>query len=71
MAGDSLIHDVAWEMAKEIVRIFAPCLREEEQLEAFREVYELVKEGLKQFQEKESRRQHRLRPLSSERNTQQ
>ena len=62
MASDSLIHDVAWVTSKEIVEVFAGCLREEEKFDAFTEVYERVKAGLESFQTLDNRMQRRMRP---------
>jgi hypothetical protein len=62
MASESLTHDVAWVTAMHIVEVFAGCLREEEQRDAFAEVYTRVKAGLESFQIQDNRRQRRLRP---------
>jgi hypothetical protein len=62
MNGRFLTHDVAWEMSFGIVRIFAGCLREEEQGEAFIEVYTRLKAGLEDFQERANRMQDSVRP---------
>lgn len=57
-----LTHDAAWAMARDIVEVFAGCLREEERHEAFVEVLTRAKAGLEQFQERKNRMQQRLRP---------
>ena len=57
-----LTHDVAREMAKEIVEVLAGCLREEERHEAFIEVYTRLKAGLEDFQDRTNRMQLRMRP---------
>jgi hypothetical protein len=62
MASDSLIHDVAWATAMQVVEVFSSCLREEEKRDAFIEVYVRVKEGLQFYQIREDRRRQRLKP---------
>ena len=62
MTSDSLIHDVAFVTAQQIVHIFAGCLREEELRDAFDEVYPLVKASLERFQIQENRMERRMRP---------
>ena len=62
MTSDSLIHDVAFVTAQQIVDIFAGCLREEELRDAFDEVYPLVKASLERFQIQENRMERRMRP---------
>jgi hypothetical protein len=62
MISDSLIHDVAWATAKDIVHVFAGCLREEEIRDALTEVYALVKASLERFQMQENRMERRMRP---------
>ena len=57
-----LTHDVAKEMAKEIVEVFAGCLREEEQHDAFVEVYTRLKAGLEEFQARARQTQDPMRP---------
>jgi hypothetical protein len=57
-----LTHDVAQEMAKEIVEVFAGCLREEAQHDAFVEVYTRLKAGLEEFQGRATQRHNRMRP---------
>jgi hypothetical protein len=66
MAGDSLIDDVARATAVTIVEVFAPCLREEEQREAFVEVYTRVKAGLERYQLREARLCQRVKPGTDE-----
>ena len=43
-------HDLAVVMARHIVAIVAPCLREEEQGDALLEIYAVVKCGLDRFE---------------------
>jgi hypothetical protein len=57
--SESLIHDTAWATAQAVVQLFA-CLRDEEKLEAFAEVYALVKDGIHRYEERANRMQQRL-----------
>jgi len=66
MTSDSLAHDIAWATARDIVHVFAGCLREEERHDAFVEVYARVKASLVRFQIQENRRRQRMRPGVSE-----
>ncbi len=65
MADDRLRHDVAWTTATHILEVFAPCLREEEQREAFAEIYARVQAGLECFEIQAERMQRRLKPSSN------
>jgi hypothetical protein len=49
LASERLRQTYAREWAKAIVYVFAPCLREEEQLDAFNEVYERLINGLASY----------------------
>lgn len=62
MDSRSLVHDVAWAIARDIVEVFAGCLREEERHDAFVEVYARVKTGLEEFQGRTNRMLGRMRP---------
>lgn len=62
MDSASLIHDAAWKMAREIVEVFAGCLRDEERHDAFIEVVTRLKPHLEQFQERTDRLRQRMRP---------
>lgn len=62
MASESLKHDTAWATAVSILEVFEPLLREEEQREAFAEVYQRVKAGLECFEIEMDRRDARLKP---------
>jgi hypothetical protein len=57
-----LIHDAAFAMAKALLDITSPCLREEEQRDAFREFYCVCKAGLEAYEVQTSRMQRRLQP---------
>ncbi len=65
MANERLTHDVAWTTATHILDVFAPCLREEEQRDAFAEIYVRVKAGLECFEIQAERMQRRLKPSSN------
>jgi hypothetical protein len=60
--SERLCHDIAWAVAHHIVEVFAPLLREEEQREAFAEVYQRVKAGLECYECQVLRTMQRLRP---------
>jgi hypothetical protein len=57
-----LIHDTAMAMAQAILDLVAPCLREEEQMEAFGEFYIACKAGIEVFCIQQDRMRQRLRP---------
>ena len=58
----SLMHDMAFRISAEILRTFSGVLREEEQQDAFWEIYESIKEGLQEYETKADRRMSRLNP---------
>ena len=62
MVSEFLTQEVAWVTAMHIVEVFAGCLREEEQREAFAEVYTRVKAGLECYPIQKNRMQLRLQP---------
>jgi hypothetical protein len=66
MTSRSLIHDVASATSRDIVDVFAGCLREEDLHDAFTEVNALVVAGLKRFRIQEHRRRQRMQPGVSE-----
>ncbi len=45
MSSARIAHDAAWVISMKLVEIIAPCLREEERQDAFREFYAVVKAG--------------------------
>jgi hypothetical protein len=51
----ALQHDAAVAMAKCLVNIIAPCLRPEEQGEAAREFYQVIRAGLEAYEEQRER----------------
>ena len=57
-----LIHDVSWATSLHILQVFAPLLREEEQRDAFSEVYARVKAGIESYEAMKQREETRLRP---------
>ncbi len=62
MTRKTLTHAIAWATAKEIVHVFAGCLRGEEVGDALTETYEVVKKNLELFQIQENRMERRMRP---------
>lgn len=48
-------HRMAIRLARKLVEIVAPCLRPEERLDAFREFYGVVHEGLERYEATSSR----------------
>ena len=46
---------MAIRLARKLVEIVAPCLRPEERLDAFREFYDVVHEGLERYEADSSR----------------
>jgi hypothetical protein len=63
--SDSRRHDAAWPGAFSIVEVFAPLLREEEQSEAFHEVYRRLMALLEAYDIQSERAQRRLRPCKN------
>ncbi len=61
VADSRLIHDMAWATAVSVVEVFN--LRDDERVEALREVYERVRTGLLRFVEYSERERHRLYDL--------
>jgi hypothetical protein len=59
---ERLQHDCAWMLSQHILEIFAPCLREEEQADAFAEVYARCRAAFEAFCIQEARMQRRLQP---------
>ncbi len=53
-------HDVAFSTTLAVVRVFSPCLRDEEQRDAFDEVYPLIQQALLTFHERVERERERL-----------
>jgi len=62
VGNQRLIHDVAFATSRSILEVFAGCLTEEEQREAFAEIYERVKAGIETFELHSERMESRLRP---------
>jgi hypothetical protein len=56
----SLKHDHAWQIAAAVVEVFASLLRDEEKVDAFREVYQCVRQGLEKYEERADRLRRRL-----------
>lgn len=66
MSGDqSIRHDCAVALAKAIVEIFLPLLRQEEYRDAFDEVHAAVKAGLTCYDLRRDRMSQRLNPSNN------
>ncbi len=65
MMSTGLIHDVAFATSRHILEVVAPCLREEEQRDAFAEIYDRVKAGLECYDIRQRRLERRLKPGSN------
>lgn len=59
---ERLKHDCAWVLSQHILEIFAGCLRESDQADAFAEVYQRCRAGFEAFCIQEERMQRRLQP---------
>ncbi len=59
---EKLKHDFSWSITSQVVVVFAPLLREEEQREAFAEVYQRVRAGIECYECQADRMVQRLRP---------
>ena len=62
MVNQRLIHDVAFATSRSILEVIAGLLREEEQREAFAEIYERVKAGIESYELHNDRMESRLHP---------
>lgn len=60
MGVQAISNEVAFTTSQKVVRVFAPLLREEEQVEAMNEVFPLVTEALREFAERLKRERTRL-----------
>jgi len=60
MTSTALRHDHAWAIAAAVVEVFAPLIRDEEIMDAFREVYDRVRQGLEKYEERAERMRRRL-----------
>lgn len=60
MPSASLIHDHSWALATAILEMVKPCLREEEQREAFEMFLEASKAMLAKYEEAAARQAKRL-----------
>lgn len=59
---ERLRHDVAWAASASIIELFEPLLREEEQREAFAEIYQRVKAALEAYDLEADRTHRHLQP---------
>lgn len=57
-----LQHDAAVAMARALVEIIAPCLREEEQRDAFEEFYRVCHAGIEAYVAQASHKERQLLP---------
>lgn len=57
-----LQHDTAFATATSIIEVFEHLLREEEQADAFAEIYQRVKAGIECYDQMKSREETRLKP---------
>lgn len=55
MSDQQRVRNVAVATTKDILWLIGGCLRDEEKLDAFAEIYERVKEGIEMFDADESR----------------
>jgi hypothetical protein len=62
MTNKRLIHDVAFATSRHILEVFAGCIREEEQRDAFDEIYQCVKAGIECFDVENNRLERRMSP---------
>ena len=60
--SNRLAHDAAYAMAKAILDVIAPTLREEEKRDAFAEFYQVCKAGIEAYELQVCRMQNRLDP---------
>jgi hypothetical protein len=65
MLSQSLMHDYAMKLAAAALGVVAPCLREEEQRDAFNYLYDACIEVLKEYEERASRMERRVRPSNN------
>lgn len=62
MQSQSLVSDHAMALAKVILEMIAPCLRPEEQREAFRMIYESTIATLSSYEKLADRMRRRVKP---------
>lgn len=62
VANQRLIHDVAFATSRHILAVFAGCIREDEQRDAFAEIYQQVKAGIELYELSNDRMDRRLHP---------
>ena len=65
MPSESRRHDYAWAAAVSIIEMFEPLLREEEQREAFAEIYQRIKACLECHDLHAEWMQQRLKPCNN------
>ena len=57
-----LIHDAAFQMAREILGTVKDCLYEQEHRDAFETFYQICQQGLESYETQTDRMEKRLRP---------
>jgi hypothetical protein len=62
MQSESLKHDHAMAMARAVMDIVSPCIREEEKRDAFDLFYEACKAGLQSYEMHADRMRRRVEP---------
>ena len=62
VASKRLIHDVAFVTSQHILEVFAGCIREDEQRDAFAEIYQRIKAGIECFEVHNNRPERRVDP---------
>ncbi len=65
MDHQRLIHDTAFAMATALIEIVGPCLRDEEQRDAFGEFYRVATAGIEAFVIQRNRELQRLKPSNN------
>jgi len=63
--NERLVHDVACATTQHIFEVMVGCLREDEQQDAFEEIYARVKAGIECFEIHNNRMKRRLSPGSN------
>jgi hypothetical protein len=63
--NQSLQHDHVFALAKVILEMLTNCIREEEQRDAFEEIYTAVKASFEHYEMMADRRMRRIRPSNN------
>jgi hypothetical protein len=62
VSREQLTHDVALATSRHILELFAGCIREEEQRDALKAIYERIRAGIECFELHNNRPERRLEP---------